>query len=321
MELTIKRIYGDKLLDDVKRSARKTASSDVADRLFKLLFLCGAECGKNGDPSKTQCNRSKVALFLAKHRKDVKCVNVEDFTDKFLNDNMDLFTFEEFIALLCDGILLFAESWGSVCELGAFSSRDSMAQKMIVVNDKKYEGELSFINQGPIRRLQEFGEERVVYADIEAIFSNSTMHQVLIDCVPRHKTCKLNADPRNISLSAYMHEVLDIIWLFGPISSRQISAVYKWLKGFDSYSFFDRGVHGASLQDKVQPKHVLDVLELLGYIHKENDYYTLSDQQEPSLGFFLNMSDKKYQSIRARVVARKYKYKDGYGGSGYANVQ
>jgi len=302
---------------------RTSVSSDIGLQLFKLVFLCGEKYFDN-NPDKELCNRNKVVQFLGKHRKDIICINVEKFMNKFLKE-MDLLTFEEFIAALCDVIILFAESWGSICELGAFSARDSLVKKMMVINDRSHIDAPSFITLGPIARIMEYNKESVIYTDKKAIFFNPDFHTYLINCVPKRKRCKPNLKHNAISLDAYMYEVIDIINLFGPVTSKQISSLYRWLKGFDGYSFFDQNVYGVSLAEKIKPKHVLEVLELLGYIERVEsklDNYILSSTSKKVVGFLFSLNEKKYQSLRTHIVARKYKYKDWYGDeSCYQNVQ
>lgn len=317
MDLPVIKIYGSSLLNEIKNHVRTSASSDIGLQLFKLVFLCGKKYSDS-------CNRSKVVRFLEKHRQDIKCINVENM-EKFLEE-MDLLTFEEFIAALCDLIILFPESYGSVCELGAFSARDNLLKKLIVINDRSHMNTKSFITLGPIKRIREYNEKSVIYTDKDAIFLNPDLHNYLINCVPEQKSCKPNLKHNAISLDAYMYEVIDIINLFGPVTSKQISSLYKWLKGFnDGYSFFDQNMDGALLAKKINPRHVLEVLELLGYIERVEpklDYYILSSTSKKVVGFMFSLNEKKYQSLRAHIVARKYKYKDWYGNeSYYQNVQ
>lgn len=75
----------------------------------------------------------------------------------------DLFSFESDMAQLVGTILLFAESPGSLAELGAFAALESVAPSLLaVVTDFHYD-QVSFIRNGPLRFLeQEIAEESVV---------------------------------------------------------------------------------------------------------------------------------------------------------------
>jgi hypothetical protein len=77
----------------------------------------------------------------------------------------DLLRFEIEACYLSKAVLLFAESPGSIAELGAFSTTGSIVSKLIVVFQSLYEKDperRSFINLGPLRRVREHGYECVI---------------------------------------------------------------------------------------------------------------------------------------------------------------
>jgi hypothetical protein len=72
----------------------------------------------------------------------------------------DLLSFESDIAQVVSLILLFAESAGSLAELGAFAALQTVAPKLLVVLGDYYYNKSSFIRNGPIRFLEtKHGEE------------------------------------------------------------------------------------------------------------------------------------------------------------------
>jgi hypothetical protein len=78
----------------------------------------------------------------------------------------DLFSFESDIAQIVGLILLFAESPGSLAELGAFAALKTVAPSLLAVLDDYYYGAVSFIRNGPIRFLEnEYGEEWILVLD------------------------------------------------------------------------------------------------------------------------------------------------------------
>ena len=70
--------------------------------------------------------------------------------------NDDLAQVETVIAGVCDCVLLFAESPGSLAELGMFCMNDSIAKKTFVVLLEQHQGG-SFINRGPVARIARQG--------------------------------------------------------------------------------------------------------------------------------------------------------------------
>ena len=81
-------------------------------------------------------------------------------------DYQDLLSFESDIAQVVGVILLFAESPGSLAELGAFSAIDTIAPSLLAVLNDNYYEQKSFITRGPIMHLEKsFGEDSVVSLD------------------------------------------------------------------------------------------------------------------------------------------------------------
>lgn len=64
----------------------------------------------------------------------------------------DLAEVETVIAKVCDRILLFCESPGSLAELGIFCMKPSISEKTLVVLQEQHQGG-SFINRGPVARI------------------------------------------------------------------------------------------------------------------------------------------------------------------------
>ncbi|WP_428685368.1 retron St85 family effector protein [Reyranella sp.] len=93
----------------------------------------------------------------------------------------DLFSFESDIAQIVGLILLFAESPGSLAELGAFAALHTVAPSLLAVLDDFYYSASSFIRNGPVRFLEnEYGEEWILVLDraelgISATGTNETL--------------------------------------------------------------------------------------------------------------------------------------------------
>lgn len=79
---------------------------------------------------------------------------------------LDLLSFESDIAQVVALILLFAESPGSLAELGAFAALKTVAPSLMAVIDDVYYNESSFIRHGPIAFLEHaHGDEWVLVLD------------------------------------------------------------------------------------------------------------------------------------------------------------
>lgn len=75
----------------------------------------------------------------------------------------DLLRFEVDFAQICELILLFSESQGSIAELGAFSMHPELASKLLVVVRDYHVKDDSFIKLGPLRHLQITYGDRAVF--------------------------------------------------------------------------------------------------------------------------------------------------------------
>lgn len=75
----------------------------------------------------------------------------------------DLLSFESDIAQVVGLILLFAESAGSLAELGAFAALKTVAPSLLAILDDFYYGQSSFIRNGPVKFLEnEYGDDWIL---------------------------------------------------------------------------------------------------------------------------------------------------------------
>jgi hypothetical protein len=75
----------------------------------------------------------------------------------------DLITFEEDIAKISAMVLVIAESAGSLAELGAFASNETIRGSLTILMQEKYADAESFIRYGPVERIKNDDDERVAF--------------------------------------------------------------------------------------------------------------------------------------------------------------
>jgi hypothetical protein len=123
----------------------------------KLLFVCGGQfksvVGSPGSMrelllSKTvgggrECFLEESILLAEKA--------VGAFSKSEFGNLLDL---EYYIAALVQAVLLFVESPGSICELGAFVKMREIREKLIVILPSEYINHPSFITNGAIKFLE-----------------------------------------------------------------------------------------------------------------------------------------------------------------------
>ncbi|RKL61354.1 hypothetical protein DXT63_17110 [Thermoanaerobacteraceae bacterium SP2] len=159
------RLYPDKFLEELTKQSYSYVRSDA--KYPKFFFLCGKK-----QDSKEMTNRLWVKEFYKKHDNSIICIFAENLWEKESKiQELDLLTYESFLAEASDAILLFVESYGTACELGAFTIKDNLAKKIVVFNDSSYKNENSFLTEGPIKKIKNSNPENVIYSDLNAIFS------------------------------------------------------------------------------------------------------------------------------------------------------
>lgn len=127
------------------------------------VFLCGA------DITNKEMARSKMANIFEENSRRYELLYPEDLFEDLLagQGQYSLLKLENILAASVDAIVLCPESPGSFAEIGAFSNNKKLAQKLIVLSNKKYKSDKSFINYGPYRLIKESGSGKVLHINYE----------------------------------------------------------------------------------------------------------------------------------------------------------
>lgn len=123
-----------------------------------VLFLCGGAMDATVPP---KALRDAFYRAINGTVQDFSVILAEDAKPLEADAGYtDLFQFESDIAQIVGLILLFAESAGSLAELGAFSALQTVAPRLLAVLDDYYYNQVSFIRNGPVKYLEnQHGEE------------------------------------------------------------------------------------------------------------------------------------------------------------------
>lgn len=137
------------------------------------VFLCGADI-KNDKTARSQM----AAIFSNYPRYEL--LYPEDLFDDLLagQGQYSLLKLEGILADSVDAILLFPESPGSFAELGAFSNNEELARKMIVLSNKRYKSNKSFINYGPYRLIKSSGTGKVIHINYQHLTNISESNRI-----------------------------------------------------------------------------------------------------------------------------------------------
>lgn len=179
----------------------------------ELIFLCG------GKTKQSQARILSIRDAFLKAPNNLSLVGREILLAEKVNTfhlsrpaYPDLLSFEIDFAQVCELILLFSESQGSIAELGAFSMMKELSSKMLVVVRDYHLREDSFIKLGPLQYL------RLKYGD----------HAVFI----------LNDDDTGIDRTSIKNIKLDVL------CDRLTPAINNRFDAVKESATFDRNRHG-----------------------------------------------------------------------------
>ncbi|WP_051540517.1 retron St85 family effector protein [Clostridium ihumii] len=287
------------IIDKLSYSRRK--NKFVSSEIPKFVFVCGKqiinESGVVIDSKQLNENENKRQFLIDKlSSKTLICTISEKIYDS--SSMIDTLTFEELLAELSEDIIIIIESPGTICELGAFTVKNKFFEKLIVINDKRYKDEKSFINEGPIRKIYINDEERCILVDDEYKLFKSNFQ--LNDCIKRIKEKKITINPNNnnkkIDLRNLIYELLNIVELFQPITKYELFYIYKRVKEISNYDIENREKHKIN-----SPSEVIKLMNNMNLISVEGEYIKKYGNYTYYNTLF-NINKEKYNEIRMRIL-------------------
>ena len=112
------------------------------------LFLCGKKISE-------EKSIRKILIEKYKEHKRINIILPEwIFNELFDKPEYDLISLENILAEDVDKIVLPIESYGTACELGAFSIKTEICEKLIVITEEKYKNSSSFLRYGPMKLVK-----------------------------------------------------------------------------------------------------------------------------------------------------------------------
>ena len=289
MEDAIK--YGDKPTEKEKH-VLKTIYEDIYTDFKKNqvdIFLCGG--------STEEIN---LRNFLNENLKKDPFIRIfypeAIFEDYFkTNKNADYLTLENWLASQVDFICIACESWGSVCELGAFTNVESLKDKLIVLNHENFKKSKSFITLGPIKHMAKR------YADSVYYYSNSNKAKILAKLKTKFReTISNNKDNSSLdNIMGLFYFIVLLMYFFKKISQVKLS-------NFIRYMLIDCLNSEEKIFDAVfsSAKKLLFKEE---FLEKENDDIYITKKAENIISEILNKNYKPiYNDIISDIIEIRY---------------
>lgn len=268
-----------------------------------VVFLCGGAIDKNQTPPLFL--RDAFLRGIEGMPLGFKIILAEDAKPLTTEAGYaDLFQFESDIAQIVGLILLFAESPGSLAELGAFAALKEVAPRILAVLDDFYYNIVSFIRNGPVAYLENrYGEEWI-----------TVLERGYVGISEGNSLENLNSE---ILLSSIL-----------PIVEKRLSANNKWTK----FDFKNSGhvillmtglcqEYGALTQTEIRGylkklgvddtrfSNLIYCAELLGWvkkIRKGNHIFYAASQGESAIDYAVNTEGKAHDKVRWRIEVRAH---------------
>lgn len=277
----------------------------------KFVFLCGKA---NSPEEYDSSNRGVIHRYIEKKSKDTFIVLSEKLWEEGFNSNIDLLTFEDFLAEVSDAIVLFAESVGSFCELGAFSYADKLfCEKLIIVIDEKHKGEKSFILTGPTEKAKKDGAT-VVFAPLSGtgLLGSADLRSIIDRKIKEFSSKshsgnkrKQNVTADGVLINTFILELLELIKILQPISKKDLIEIYKEIKGFSSFSFVKK--NGQRFHNEIKVDYIYKLLLTVGLITIDDNVIRAKDD-ELTQSVMFKYSVKASNKERNILLCRRYRY-------------
>lgn len=268
-----------------------------------VVFLCGGAINPALDPPATL--RDAFYRIVSTTRPPYEVVLAEDAEPLTTEAGYgDLFSFESDIAQLVGLILLFAESAGSLAELGAFAALETVSPRLLAVLDDYFYDQVSFIRNGPVRYLENnHGEEWIVvlereYSGISATgtlekLSAISLSTTILPAIDRRLAGNAKWSKFNVHNAG--HIILLMTGLCQEYGALTISEIRSFLQEF--------GV------DEPRLDNFTYCAELLGWlkkIRKGHHIFYVATPGDPAIDYVVGGEDGPHDKVRWRADVRAY---------------
>lgn len=200
-----------------------------------FIFACGGREDQH-------TSRRQLRDFIASKRSltNVLCLSAEAVAKRGEFQRVDLLTQEAMMADIADWLVIFSESAGSICELGAFAALPHARAITSIVEDSSHAAEQSFLNDGPIRMIHEEKSplSRLFVVSLSNIMMAPEFTRFVTDIrskvqagsrIKRNEQRmrpNSNNEDGKVYVGPLVHELIDIISLLGPIDQRNLFRIY-----------------------------------------------------------------------------------------------
>lgn len=209
----------------------------------KTMLVCGGYA-QASSPIKSLRGAFLRFAYDKKPFSSYEIIIAEELQEQYEKSNYkDLLMFESDLAQVSSLILLFSESYGSAAELGAFCILETIAERLLVVIDAENYDSVSFVKQGPLKRLLDTTSPysvHVLYKEELGINSFTEAELSKIDLDVLEKRLKEAIDLRKKTIpesstfneSSVGHKILFVVGIVQQYGALRINELQFLLNGF-----------------------------------------------------------------------------------------
>lgn len=316
-----KSIYSPDIFEAIVRCKRKNQQS--WSRFPRFVFSCGAA------PSQLHPARADLRWHIDNRREHDKqnayCLSAEAVVESNVFDGADLITQEAMIVDVADLIIVFAESIGAYCELGAFTALPHALEITSVAVDKNERGRDSYLMLGPARAVKDHKSPlcEVFYVDFNCVLANETLvtfvdslHSIINAADRLHgrnyRRKEPNEDVSSLSVGPLVHELIDVLNILEPITREDLLEAYLLVKEFDpeGLRIYSKTISEDLSKDaEISYDQVIEFMKANRLIVEErvsSQLKVLRSRIRPRASFlFRATNEKELNEVRARVLLRK----------------
>jgi len=193
-------------------------------RTKHIFFICGGQASPG---------RDFLKLILEKKLSDTSTVfYAEEVWEEQEPDEIDALEMETILADIADCLVLIVESPGTFAELGAFSATPKVKHKLLILMDKRYQHEKSFINLGPVSsymRDKKCKFSPIIHTDLSVLSDCYEEFVGRLSSLPMPRADNQSALTENSKKLLYL--TTELIALLGPLAQADIVSS---IRDFDS---------------------------------------------------------------------------------------
>lgn len=201
--------------------------------IFKnpIVFLCGGDVEPISKPEAKLY--TSLRSYLIDYSSFIKAQirTAEDFKDySFYYEN--LLEFESDMASISDLVVVILEGPGAFIELGLFSGKPDIFDKLIAIQHNEYSSELSFINLGPLKALKDSKENSVLDYNWPINQEFSSLKDGVLQLIGQDISIHLKSErtQSRFDINIDAHLILftyEIVRCFYPITEKEILNVLQ----------------------------------------------------------------------------------------------